>query len=73
MEGINAIVLIGLIVFVVYQKNRMQAMQKDLASQKEELTAQANMLASQKEMLASQKDLMASYEDANLPVSFKLR
>lgn len=71
MEWINAAVLVGLVVFAVYQKNRIRALEKTLASQKEKLEVQESMLAShkdmlfsQKEILSSQKDLLTSYKDA---------
>lgn len=63
MEWINAIVLMGLVVFVVYQKNQIRKLQKDLTSQKNALAAHKDMLSSQKAILISQKDLLASHKD----------
>ena len=71
MEWINAKVLVGLIVFVVYQKNKISALEKTLSAQREKLDAQKSMLVShkdmlfsQKEILSTQKDLLISYKDA---------
>jgi hypothetical protein len=71
MEWINAAILVGLVLFAVYQKNKIRSLEKALLSQKEILDSQGAMLAShkdmifsQKEMLSSQKDLLTSYKDA---------
>lgn len=63
MEWINAAVLVGLVVFAVYQRNKIGALEKTLVSQKEKLNAHESMLASHKDMLFSQKEILSSQKD----------
>jgi hypothetical protein len=70
MEWINATLLVGLVVFAVYQRNKIGALGKNLSSLKDKLNAHESLLAShkdmlfsQKEILSSQKDLLTSYKD----------
>ena len=70
MEWINATLLVGLVVFVVYQRNKIGALKKNLSSLEDKLNDHESLLAShkdmlfsQKEILSSQKDLLASYKD----------
>lgn len=70
MEWVNAVVLIGLVFFVVIQNRHVRTLEKDLALQKEKLTLQDGMLATHRDILASQKGVPASamvYPDIPAP------
>lgn len=60
MAWINAVALIGLIVFAVYQKNKIRTLEKALSAQQEKLDIQESRLASHKDMLLSQKEIFSS-------------
>jgi hypothetical protein len=60
MAWINAVALIGLIVFAVYQKNKIRTLEKTLSAQQEKLDIQESRLASHKDMLLSQKEIFSS-------------
>ena len=70
MEWVNAVVLIGLLVFALQQKKRLKRLEEDLPLRKGKLASQGDMmtlhkdiLASYREVLASEKEILASHKE----------
>ena len=70
MEWVNAVVLIGLLVFALQQKKRLKGLEENLPLRKSKPESQTDMwalhkdiLASYKEVLASEKDILASLKE----------
>ncbi len=69
MQWVNALVLIGLLVFVWQQKKRLKRLEENLPLRKGKLPSQVDisplhkdMLASYRALLASEKEILASHK-----------
>jgi len=70
MEWINTILLIVLVVFSLYEKRRLKALEKDVVLQENRLGSQADILASHRDILTSHKHVLDSvkvYLDVPIP------
>jgi hypothetical protein len=63
MEWVKALVLIGLLVFVLQQKKRLKRLEENLPLRKGKLSSQVDMSPLHKDMLASYKTLLASEKE----------
>ena len=72
MEWVNTVLLVVLVVFALYEKGRVKALEKALAFQRNKLCSQADILASQRDVMALQKDILASHQHALDTVLAKL-
>jgi hypothetical protein len=63
MEWVNAVVLIGLLVFALQQKKRLKRLEEDLPLRKGKLASQGDMMALHKDILASYRGVLASEKE----------
>jgi hypothetical protein len=63
MEWVNAVVLIGLLVFTLQQKRRLKGLEENLPLRKSKPGSQADMLALHKDILASYREVLAAEKD----------
>jgi hypothetical protein len=63
MEWVNAVVLIGLLVFALQQKKRLKRLEGDLPLRKGKLASQGDMMALHKDILASYREVLASEKE----------
>ena len=63
MEWVNAVVLIGLLVFALQQRKRLKRLEEDLPLRKGKLPSQGDMMPSHKEILASYREILASHRE----------
>jgi hypothetical protein len=63
MEWVNAVVLLGLLVFALQQKKRLRRLEEDLPLRKGKLPSQGDMMPSHKEILASYREILASHRE----------
>jgi len=60
MEWVNAVILIGLLVFALQQNKRLKRLEEDLPLRKGKLASQGDMMALHKDILASYKEILGS-------------
>ena len=63
MEWVNAVVLIGLLVFALQQRKRLKRLEEDLPLRKGKLASQGDMMALHKDILASYREVLASEKE----------
>lgn len=63
MEWINAVVLVGLLVFALQQKKRLKRLEEDLPLRKGKLASQGDMMALHKDILASYREVLTSEKE----------
>ena len=63
MEWVNAVVIIGLLVFALQQRKRLKGLEENLPLRKGKLVSQADMLALHKDLLSSYREVLATEKD----------